>query len=119
MDEKPVESLTVADALAAKGWIVDRPVRVSGLLWVAGLFAYLATEESSTIGVLVNEPRLLDRLLACMPVAGGSMVAYSGRASVEGFLRSGTAMPMFPMQIHSVKSVIYQHDDWEPVRLEF
>jgi len=79
------DPMPVAEALAPTG-VMDELVTVAGHLIVTGLFSYLAAEPSGFRGVLVNEPGLSDRLLACMPVMVGSLVLFSGRASVEGVL---------------------------------
>lgn len=110
--------MSVAEAFALTG-VMDELVTVAGHLIVTEFFGYLAAEESGDRGVLVNEPRLSDRLMACMPVTVGSLVLFSGRASVEGVLRRPTGLPMFPAVLLSIRVVEFQHEDREPVRFEF
>jgi hypothetical protein len=110
--------MTVAEVLAMRQRWMDEPAIVEGHLIVTRMFSYLVTAEDDALGVLVNEHRLADKLGESVPVLGGSMVMFSGAASVEGVLRIHTALPMFPAVLHSVRSVVYRQPDYEPVRLE-
>jgi hypothetical protein len=111
--------MTVADVLALRQEATDAPIVVEGHLTVTSAFAYLTSGPNDAQGVLVYEPRLAGRLLQAVPPMCGSLVLYSGPASVEGQLYRSTGLPMFPAQVHSVRAIVYRYDDWEPVRLEF
>lgn len=113
------ERVSVADVLDHMPDVMYRPVAVDGHLIVTSLFSYLASEQYASQGILVLQPQLESRLLACAPPMGGSMVSYSSYAIVEGILCTSTGLPMFPVQIHSVAAVTYFHADWEPLRIEF
>jgi len=111
--------MTVAEVLLLDWKLGGRPARVEGFLVVTYLFAYLASNENDACGVLVNEPRLLERLLSRVPPAAGSMVIYAGDAVIEGTLELSTGLPMFPALLHSIKTFTFTRSDWESVRFDF
>lgn len=111
--------MTVAQVLASGHETMDLPMTVRGHLVVTGLLSYLASGESDALAVLIDEPRLVGRLLSCEPVMVGSLILFSGTATVEGRLRMPTGLPMFPALLHSVRAIVYHRDDGDPVRLEF
>jgi hypothetical protein len=111
--------MTVAEVLATRRETMDEPATVQGHLVVTGLFGYLARSEFDACGVLVNEPRLVARLLESAPVMSGSLVLFSGTATVEGLLLMPTGLPMFPASLYSVRAIVYRQGDRDPVRMEF
>ena len=111
--------MTVNEAIADCKPVTDEPVTVEGHLIVTKCFIYLAASANEACGILVQEPRLESRLMECVPSMVGSLVLFSGSATVEGLLHKPTGLPMFPAVLHSVSAVVYRHADWRPTRLEF
>ena len=104
------ERLTVANALGLPDWLGDRPTTLVGRLFVTEQFAYLATTDDAPVGVLIYEPKLAATFLRRFPAGGGSAILYWGDGTVNGLLRSGTALPMFPRMLHSISEVVFEQD---------